>query len=70
MGARKSIEEMRRAGMNDISIGWVIVDIREAALFEEKIRFERLMAENPRKAGLNGFEVAEQINAKKPNSEL
>lgn len=56
-----AVETMRRAGMNDVLIGWVIYDIRAAALQSESLRLEALRAANPPSFAVTGFQIAELI---------
>ena len=44
---RASITAMKNAGMSDILIAMVLLDIRAAAIAEERLRMEEIRAKNP-----------------------
>lgn len=65
---RRPIDDMRRAGMNDVIIGWVIYEIRAAAIQEERLRLEIVTARNPPNFNVTGFDIADQIGEAKADA--
>jgi hypothetical protein len=58
----KSIQTMRRAGLNDIQIACILQDARSCALSEEFTRLQELVRQNPPKHHPHG-EMAGLIGA-------
>jgi hypothetical protein len=46
-GCRAAIADMQRAGMNDILIACGLVEVRAAAIREERMRLEALLRAHP-----------------------
>lgn len=60
--ARRSIQVMQRAGLNDTMIADILIETRTAAIQEERLRIEILTREHPPQLGLTVAEMRKEIS--------
>jgi hypothetical protein len=58
---KRCVEDMRRGGLNDVQIGWIIYEIRAKSIQEERLRMDEIYRNNPPRFNVTGFDIADML---------